>query len=151
MGESFLKLSLSSARFCLWYYQQRHKYRSNCLYTNNNMYVIYSLLTGFAIGHLVHSVLLITVQVGFIVDGDVDNAECLDILQIVLDVMFPCYCFLQLYFIFKYSNVIILRAQVFLLHFIPDIFSLYHLHFLINTWGIEIFLWQKVSFCKDEF
>ncbi|KOB67643.1 putative otopetrin [Operophtera brumata] len=65
----------------------------------------------FAIGHLVHSVLLIAVQLGFLFDSDVSNDDCLDIMQIVLDVLFPCYCFLQLYFIFKYSNVIILRGQ----------------------------------------
>ncbi|KAJ0179283.1 hypothetical protein K1T71_004995 [Dendrolimus kikuchii] len=67
---------------------------------------------GFAVGHLVHSILLITVQVGYLFDDDVNNSECVDFAQVVLDIMFPCYCFLQLYFIFKYSNVIILRGQV---------------------------------------
>lgn len=66
---------------------------------------------GFALGHLVHSLLLLAVQIGQLVDEDLDNDECVNILQVVLDVMFPLYCFLQLYFIFKYSNVIILRAQ----------------------------------------
>ncbi|XP_037297406.1 proton channel OtopLc-like [Manduca sexta] len=66
---------------------------------------------GFALGHLVHSVLLLTVQIGLLFDENVDNDKCVKIPQVVLDVMFPGYCFLQLYFIFKYSNVIILRAQ----------------------------------------
>lgn len=59
-----------------------------------------------------HSILLIAVQVAYIFDTDINNDDCLDVLQIVLDVLFPLYCFLQLYFIFKYSNVIILRGQV---------------------------------------
>ncbi|XP_026747058.1 proton channel OtopLc-like [Trichoplusia ni] len=66
---------------------------------------------GFALGHLVHSLLLLAVQVGQLMDNNIDNDECVKILQVVLDVMLPAYCFLQLYFIFKYSNVIILKAQ----------------------------------------
>ncbi|CAK1551731.1 unnamed protein product [Leptosia nina] len=66
---------------------------------------------GFALGHLVHSVLLIAVQVGFILDEDIPNEECVNILQVVFDVLQPLYCFLQLYFIFKYCNVLILKAQ----------------------------------------
>ncbi|CAH0628945.1 unnamed protein product [Chrysodeixis includens] len=66
---------------------------------------------GFALGHLVHSLLLLAVQIGQLMDENVDNDECVKIMQVVLDVMLPAYCFLQLYFIFKYSNVIILKAQ----------------------------------------
>ncbi|KAJ8726943.1 hypothetical protein PYW08_015340 [Mythimna loreyi] len=66
---------------------------------------------GFALGHLVHSLLLLAVQIGQLVDEDLDNDKCVNILQVVLDVILPLYCFVQLYFIFKYSNVIILRAQ----------------------------------------
>ncbi|XP_075972823.1 proton channel OtopLc-like [Anticarsia gemmatalis] len=65
----------------------------------------------FALGHLVHSLLLLAVQIGHLTDENIDNDECVNILQVVLDVMIPSYCFLQLYFIFKYSNVIVLRAQ----------------------------------------
>ncbi|XP_052751556.1 proton channel OtopLc-like [Galleria mellonella] len=66
---------------------------------------------GFALGHLIHSMLLFAVQISLLVDEDIDNDDCIDYLQLTLDVMSPIYCFLQLYFIFKYSNVIILRAQ----------------------------------------
>ncbi|CAH0669009.1 unnamed protein product [Spodoptera exigua] len=66
---------------------------------------------GFALGHLVHSVLLLAVQIGQLVDENLDNDECVNILQVVLDVLFPVYCFVQLYFVFKYSNVIILKNQ----------------------------------------
>ncbi|KAM3968294.1 proton channel OtopLc [Aphomia sociella] len=66
---------------------------------------------GFAVGHLIHSVLLLAVQIGLLTDNNIDNDDCIDLLQVALDIMSPIYCFLQLYFIFKYSNVIILRAQ----------------------------------------
>ncbi|KAL0839499.1 hypothetical protein ABMA28_016205 [Loxostege sticticalis] len=66
---------------------------------------------GFALGHLVHSVLLIAVQIGQLVDEKVDNDECISILQIVVDILSPIYTFVQLCFVFKYSNVIILKAQ----------------------------------------
>ncbi|KAL0883838.1 hypothetical protein ABMA27_015923 [Loxostege sticticalis] len=66
---------------------------------------------GFALGHLIHSVLLLAVQIGQLIDEDVNNDECVSILQIVVDVLSPTYSFVQLYFIFKFSNVIILKAQ----------------------------------------
>ncbi|CAH2268167.1 jg8174 [Pararge aegeria aegeria] len=66
---------------------------------------------GFALGHLIHSVLQITVQVGYLVDDDINNDECIDYPQFALDIASPLYCFIQLYFIFKYSNVHILKAQ----------------------------------------
>ncbi|CAK1578284.1 unnamed protein product [Parnassius mnemosyne] len=66
---------------------------------------------GFALGHLVHSVLLITLQIKYFIDEDINNQDCIDIFQLVLDVLNPIYSFMQLYFIFKYSNVIILRGQ----------------------------------------
>ncbi|XP_034825559.2 proton channel OtopLc-like [Maniola hyperantus] len=66
---------------------------------------------GFALGHLIHSVLQITVQVGYLVDDDINNDECIDYPQFAYDIASPLYCFIQLYFIFKYSNVHILKAQ----------------------------------------
>ncbi|XP_047523116.1 proton channel OtopLc-like isoform X1 [Pieris napi] len=66
---------------------------------------------GFALGHLVHSVLLIAVQVGYLLDETISNDECVNVLQVVFDVVQPLYCFIQLYFIFKYCNVLILRGQ----------------------------------------
>ncbi|XP_014356010.2 proton channel OtopLc [Papilio machaon] len=66
---------------------------------------------GFALGHLVHSVLLITLQANYYLDDNINNQDCVDVLRLVLDVVNPLYSFVQLYFIFKYSNVIILRGQ----------------------------------------
>ncbi|XP_072941899.1 proton channel OtopLc-like [Epargyreus clarus] len=66
---------------------------------------------GFAVGHLIHSILLITVQLNYYFDENIDNDECIVVSQVVYDFMNPIYCFIQLYFIFKYSNVIILRAK----------------------------------------
>lgn len=68
--------------------------------------------SGFALGHLIHSVLQITVQVGYLTDDNIDNDECIDYPQFSYDIASPLYCFIQLYFIFKYSNVHILKAQV---------------------------------------
>lgn len=67
--------------------------------------------TAFALGHLVHSLLLITVQIGLLLDEDIDNDECVVMAQVVLDFFYPLYCFFQLFFIFKYSNVIIIKWQ----------------------------------------
>ncbi|XP_068627846.1 proton channel OtopLc-like [Battus philenor] len=66
---------------------------------------------GFALGHLVHSVLLITLQANYYLDNNIENQDCVDALRLVNDVLNPLYSFIQLYFIFKYSNVIILRGQ----------------------------------------
>jgi hypothetical protein len=63
-------------------------------------------------GHLVHSLLLVTNQVAYLVDENVNNDVCVSYAQLAQDVFSPIYCFLQLYFVFKYSNVIILRAKV---------------------------------------
>ncbi|XP_063616079.1 proton channel OtopLc-like [Cydia splendana] len=66
---------------------------------------------GFAMGHLVHSVLLIVNQVAYIIDDNVNNDQCVNYSQIALDIFSPIYCFHQLFFVFKYSNVIILRNK----------------------------------------
>ncbi|XP_013185850.2 proton channel OtopLc [Amyelois transitella] len=66
---------------------------------------------GFAIGHLIHSMLLLTIQISLLLDDHIHNDDCVNLYQVALDILSPIYCFLQLFFIFKYSNVIILRAQ----------------------------------------
>ncbi|KAI8440151.1 hypothetical protein MSG28_001547 [Choristoneura fumiferana] len=66
---------------------------------------------GFAMGHLIHSVLLLANQIAYITDEDVNNDVCVDYMRMALDIFNPMYCFVQLYFVFKYSNVIILRAK----------------------------------------
>ncbi|CAG9563621.1 unnamed protein product [Danaus chrysippus] len=65
----------------------------------------------FAVGHLIHSVLLITTQISYFFDNNISNEKCIDIMQVVLDFCQPIYCFLQLFFIFKYSNVLIIKGQ----------------------------------------
>ncbi|CAG9090885.1 unnamed protein product [Plutella xylostella] len=66
---------------------------------------------GFALGHLVHSVLLLAVQVSYFLDENIKNDECVDYIVIAADLLSPLHTFFQLYFIFKFSNVIILRGQ----------------------------------------
>ncbi|XP_026326601.1 proton channel OtopLc-like isoform X2 [Hyposmocoma kahamanoa] len=66
---------------------------------------------GFAFGNLVHAVLLITAQLGFIFDDNIENEYCVEYVQVAMDFFNPIYCFVQLFFVFKYSNVIILKHQ----------------------------------------
>ncbi|GBP35858.1 Proton channel OtopLc [Eumeta japonica] len=88
----------------------RHNY---CFSTGRHAGSFYLKMgaTGFAFGHLVHSILLLAVQINFLLDENIVNDECVDVVQVALDVFYPLYSFFQLYFIFKYSNVIILRWQ----------------------------------------
>ncbi|XP_041973021.1 proton channel OtopLc-like isoform X2 [Aricia agestis] len=65
--------------------------------------------TGFAIGHLIHGVLLLASQIQFYMDDKLDNDRCLNIMGIVHDMFNPLFCFLELYFIFNYSNIVILK------------------------------------------
>ncbi|XP_038213292.1 proton channel OtopLc-like [Zerene cesonia] len=65
----------------------------------------------FALGHLVHSVLLIVVQVSYYYDDTIDNDDCINVLEVTFDVLQPLYCFVQIFFIFKYCNVLILKNQ----------------------------------------
>lgn len=73
---------------------------------------IYLLLSGFALGNLVHAVLLITTQLGLIFDDNIENDDCVNYVQVAMDFFNPIYCFVQLFFVFKYSNVIIMKGQV---------------------------------------
>lgn len=69
-------------------------------------------LSGFALGNLIHALLLITTQLGLILDENIENDDCVDNIQVAMDIFNPIYCFVQLFFVFKYSNVIILKYQV---------------------------------------
>ncbi|KAM3968295.1 proton channel OtopLc-like [Aphomia sociella] len=84
---------------------------------------------GFAVGHLIHSILLFAVQIGLLTDENISNDDCINLFEIALDILSPIYCFLQLYVVFKYSNVIILRAQ-----------NLAHMAFM-HMIGSSICLW----------
>ncbi|GLV35744.1 Otopetrin-like c [Carabus blaptoides fortunei] len=67
-------------------------------------------VAGFCLGHLIHSGLLLGYQIVFLTsDGDAFY-ECASVATLVLDITYPVYSFLLLYFIFKYSNVIINRS-----------------------------------------
>lgn len=62
---------------------------------------------GFCFGHLIHSGLVIGYQVVFLANNEAAFYECASIATLVLDILYPIYSFLLLFFIFKYSNVII--------------------------------------------
>ncbi|XP_046679079.1 LOW QUALITY PROTEIN: proton channel OtopLc-like [Homalodisca vitripennis] len=66
---------------------------------------------GFCLGHLTHSGLLLAYQIAFLqADPDVFY-KCASVATLILDVLYPTYSFCQLFFIFKYSNVIINHNQ----------------------------------------
>ncbi|XP_071452896.1 proton channel OtopLc-like [Hetaerina americana] len=66
---------------------------------------------GFCFGHLIHSGLLLGHQVVFFTSESEEFANCANIATLILDIIYPTYSFFQLFFIFKYSNVIINRCQ----------------------------------------
>ncbi|XP_014254959.1 otopetrin-1-like [Cimex lectularius] len=67
---------------------------------------------GFCMGHLIHSGLLISYQVAFLITDSSNFYKCANVLTLVLDLLYPTYSFFQLFFIFKYSNVIINRFKI---------------------------------------
>ncbi|XP_046395456.1 proton channel OtopLc-like [Ischnura elegans] len=66
---------------------------------------------GFCFGHLIHSGLLLGHQIVFFTSDSEEFANCANVATLVLDIIYPTYSFFQLFFIFKYSNVIINRCQ----------------------------------------
>ncbi|KAJ8952073.1 hypothetical protein NQ318_010983 [Aromia moschata] len=68
----------------------------------------------FCFGHLIHSCLLLVYQIIFITSESF--YECASIVQLAIDICYPLYSFLLLFFIFKFSNVIINRYTI-LAHF----------------------------------
>lgn len=60
----------------------------------------------FALGHFVHTVLLVvTVHWSLVVS----NAQCINVSEYAAGLLQCLYCFLQLFFIFNYSNLIIVK------------------------------------------
>ncbi|CAH1964752.1 unnamed protein product [Acanthoscelides obtectus] len=67
---------------------------------------------GFCFGHLSHSGLLLGYQIIFLTSSDHMFYECASVPILVLDLIYPMYSFLLLFFIFKYSNVIVNKNVV---------------------------------------
>ncbi|XP_063375000.1 proton channel OtopLc-like [Cydia amplana] len=64
------------------------------------------LYTGFALGHFVHTVLLVVTVHWRLA---VSNAQCINVSEYAAGLLQCFYCFLQLFFIFNYSNLIIVK------------------------------------------
>ncbi|XP_012287936.1 otopetrin-3 [Orussus abietinus] len=64
----------------------------------------------FCFGHLIHSGLLLVYEVVFLTSEEF--YECFSPAALVFDAIYPIYSFFQLFFIFKYSNVIINHCKV---------------------------------------
>ena len=63
------------------------------------------VVTGFCFGHLIHSGLMLGYQIVYLRAEGQEFYDCASIATLLLDVLYPVYSFLQLFFIFKYSNV----------------------------------------------
>ncbi|XP_054287534.1 proton channel OtopLc-like [Macrosteles quadrilineatus] len=66
---------------------------------------------GFCLGHLTHSGLLLAYQIASLQADPAAFYRCASVATLALDVLYPTYSFCQLFFIFKYSNVIINHCQ----------------------------------------
>jgi hypothetical protein len=62
-------------------------------------------VSGFCFGHLIHSGLMLGYQIVYLRAEGQEFYNCASIATLLLDVLYPVYSFLQLFFIFKYSNV----------------------------------------------
>ncbi|XP_050300202.1 proton channel OtopLc-like isoform X2 [Anthonomus grandis grandis] len=65
---------------------------------------------GFCLGHLIHSFLILTYR-GVVLNEN--TGECLNVLTFVIEIAYPIYSIILLFFIFKYSNVIINKNRDF--------------------------------------
>ncbi|XP_022901720.2 proton channel OtopLc-like [Onthophagus taurus] len=63
----------------------------------------------FCLGHLIHAALILGYQIIYLTSDDDMFYKCSTIERLVLDFIYPAYSFTLLFFIFKYSNVIINR------------------------------------------
>ncbi|XP_018329870.1 proton channel OtopLc-like [Agrilus planipennis] len=68
--------------------------------------------TAFCLGHLIHSVVILVYQFIYISDGGDDYFECGSVSTLIMDIIYPCYSLVLLFFIFKYANIIINRHTV---------------------------------------
>ncbi|GJQ77447.1 hypothetical protein Trydic_g20844 [Trypoxylus dichotomus] len=66
----------------------------------------------FCLGHLVHSGLIIGYQLVYLTSDEEMFHECTTVPLLVLDFIYPFYAFLLLFFVFKYSNIIISRHAI---------------------------------------
>lgn len=62
---------------------------------------------GFFLGHIVHSGLLLSYQIVFLTSDREIFDNCANVTSLILDILNPLYSFFLLYFLFKYSNVLV--------------------------------------------
>nr|CAD7423612.1 unnamed protein product [Timema monikensis] len=78
----------------------------------------------FCFGHLIHCIIVLVYHVTFFFWDDDQYTNCASVVTLVFDVIYPIYSFFQLFFIFKYSHVMINRfvpmAIFFLAHCIAS-------------------------------
>ncbi|XP_074032261.1 proton channel OtopLc isoform X1 [Leptinotarsa decemlineata] len=86
----------------------KHNYCFNKDRHSTNFYLKIGA-AAFCFGHLIHSGLILGYQIVFLAADDKIFYECASLSTLILDFVYPFYSFILLFFIFKYSNVIINR------------------------------------------
>lgn len=104
----------------------------------------------FCFGLLVHSILSLSYQVTFFTQ----DSECQDVLQLIVDILFPIWALFILFFIFKYCNVIINCyrgvARILIMHAIGTSLALWILTIVRET-ADAINLKNSYKDCKFKF
>ncbi|KAF7272961.1 hypothetical protein GWI33_014293 [Rhynchophorus ferrugineus] len=83
-----------------------HRYCFNMNRHSSNFYLKVGA-TGFCFGHLIHSILILTYRGIILSSTDGDRSDCVNVATYLIEVLYPLYSIILLFFIFKYSNIII--------------------------------------------
>lgn len=89
-----------------------HRYCFNMDRHSSNFYLKVGA-AGFCFGHLIHSFLILIYRGILLRSSDVDSSECFQPVSFIVDILYPIYSIILLFFVFKYSNVIINRHSDF--------------------------------------
>ncbi|XP_060530512.1 proton channel OtopLc-like [Cylas formicarius] len=104
-----LQLNVTLPKIASLKKQLEHNYCFNRDRHSTNFYLKVGA-AGFCFGHLIHS-LIILIYRGMALDDNI-SSKCDNVLTFIIEVLYPVYSILLLFFIFKYSNVIINKNQV---------------------------------------
>ncbi|XP_066140954.1 proton channel OtopLc-like [Euwallacea fornicatus] len=89
-----------------------HTYCFNMDRHSSNFYLKIGA-AGFCFGHLIHSFLILAYRGIIMTSEDQTSAECMSIVTFIIEILYPIYSITLLFFIFKYSNVIINKNRDF--------------------------------------
>ncbi|KAH1019495.1 hypothetical protein HUJ04_009305 [Dendroctonus ponderosae] len=92
--------------------QLDHRYCFNNDRHSKNFYLKIGA-AGFCFGHLIHSFLILTYRGLILRSEDQAASECMSVITFAIEILYPIYSITLLFFIFKYSNVIINKKRDF--------------------------------------